>query len=81
MTGLTEKQLSLILVCKKAGFGWRKFAESVERNGKCTAKQEDVLCTMKQRIDQFEAVKAGRFKSYGKNNINDCEIMSFGLHI
>jgi len=32
-------------------------------------------------IDQAEAVKAGKFRSYGKNNINDCEIMSFGLHI
>ena len=77
----TERQQRLIDHCKSAGFGWRKFAESVERSGKCSLKQEDTLITMKQRIDQAEAVKAGKFKSYGKNNINDCEIMSFGLHI
>ncbi len=77
----TKRQRDLIDFCKKAGFGWRKFAESVERSGKCSTKQEDTLCTMKQRIDQAEAVKAGKFRSYGKNNINDCEIMSFGLHI
>ena len=77
----TERQQRLIDQCKKAGFGWSKFAESVERSGKCSAKQEDTLCTMKQRIDLAEAVKAGKFKSYGKNNINDCEIMSFGLNI
>lgn len=73
----TERQLKLIDVCKEAGFGWRKFAESVERSGQCSPKQEDTLCTMKQRIDTANT----NFKSYGKNNINDCEIMSFGLHI
>ena len=60
-----------------AGYGWRKFAESVERSGTCSPKQEDVLIGMVQRIDTAER----HFKSYGKNNINDCEIMSFGLHI
>ena len=73
----TERQRNLIDFCKKAGFGWSKFAESVECSGKCSAKQEDTLCIMKQRID----TAACQFKSYGKNNINDCEIMSFGLHI
>jgi hypothetical protein len=75
--GFTERQRGLIDCCKKAGFGWRKFAESVERSGACSAKQEDTLCRMKQRID----TAACQFKSYSKNNINDCEIMSFGLHI
>jgi len=77
----TDKQQRLIDRCKKTGYGWRLFAESVERSGKCSSKQEDTLCSMVQRIDQAEAVKAGKFKSYGKNNINDCEVMSFGLHI
>lgn len=73
----TERQQRLIDHCKSAGFGWRKFAESVERSGKCSPKQEDTLITMKQRIDTAKM----QGKSYGKNNINDCEIMSFGLHI
>lgn len=73
----TERQQRLIERCKKTGYGWRKFAESVERSGSCSSKQEDALITMVQRIDTAEC----QFKSYSKNNINDCEIMSFGLHI
>ena len=73
----TERQQRLIDRCKKTGYGWRKFAESVERSGKCSPKQEDALIGMVQRIDTAEC----QFRSYGKNNINDCEIMSFGLHL
>lgn len=83
----TERQRELIDYCKKAGFGWKKFAESVELSGKCSPKQEDTLCSMKRRIDHAKAVKSGKFKSYSnsksyyKHNITDCEIMSFGLYI
>ena len=73
----TEQQQWLIDRCKKTGFGWRKFALNVERQGLCTYKQEQTLIAMVQRIDTAET----NFKSYGKNNINDCEIMSFGLHL
>ena len=73
----SERQRHLIDRCKKTGYGWRKFAESVERSGSCSPKQEDTLIMMVQRIDTAER----QFKSYGKNDINDCEIMSFGLHI
>lgn len=73
----TEQQRSLIDRCKMAGFGWRKFAESVERSKSCSLAQENTLIKMVQRIDTAER----QFKTYSKNNINDCEIMSFGLHI
>lgn len=75
----TKQQRSLIDRCKKAGFGWRKFAESVERSGKCSDKQHAVLIRMVLRLDTFQM----RLPSGGgyKNNITDCEIMSFGLHI
>ena len=73
----TERQQRLIERCKKTGYGWKKFAESVERGGSCSPMQEDTLIKMVQRIDTAER----QFKSYSKNNINDCEIMSFGLHI
>lgn len=74
---ITERQKGLIDRCKKTGYGWRRFAESVEQSGKCAPKQEDSLIDMVLRIDTAER----QFKSYSKNNINDCEIMSFGLHI
>ena len=75
----TEQQRSLIARCKGAGFGWAKFAESVERSGGCSPKQQDALIRMVQRLDTFQM----RLPSGGgyNNNINDCEIMSFGLHI
>ena len=76
--GFTERQSELIAFCKTHGYGWRKFAESVEKSGRCTQRQEDVLCTMKQKI---QAAKNNKTRGYGKNSINDCEIMSFGLYL
>jgi hypothetical protein len=76
---MTNEQQALIDRCKAAGFGWRKFAESVERSGQCSKKQHDALISMVQRLDTFQMKlpSGGRYK----NNITDCEIMSFGLHI
>ena len=76
---MTEQQMRLIKKCKEAGHGWRKFAESVERQGKCTPKQMDVLIGMSLRLDTFQ-MRLPRGGGY-KNNITDCEIMSFGLYI
>ena len=76
---MTEQQMRLIKKCKEAGHGWRKFAESVERQGKCTPKQMDVLIGMALRLDTFQ-MRLPRGGGY-KNDITDCEIMSFGLHI
>jgi hypothetical protein len=76
---MTDEQQALIDRCKAAGFGWRKFAESVERSGQCSTKQHDALIGMIQRLDTFQMrlPSGGRYK----NDITDCEIMSFGLHI
>ena len=76
---MTEQQMRLIKKCKEAGHGWRKFAVNVEKQGFCTPKQMDVLIGMALRLDTFQ-MRLPRGGGY-KNNITDCEIMSFGLHI
>ena len=76
---MTEQQMRLIKKCKEAGHGWRKFAVNVEKQGFCTPKQMDVLIGMVQRLDTFQ-MRLPRGGGY-KNNITDCEIMSFGLYI
>lgn len=43
----TEQQQSLINQMKAAGYGYAKFASSVEAQGFCTEKQEEALIRMK----------------------------------
>lgn len=62
MEGFTERQLRLIEKCRSTGFGWRKYAMSVEQQGYCSPKQEDVLVSMWQKIQHHECVKAGNIK-------------------
>ncbi len=64
---LTERQQKLIDKCKKAGYGWKKYAESVEAQGSCTPKQEDKLVEMYQKIQHAECRKNGNFKHSGQN--------------
>jgi hypothetical protein len=59
---LTERQVRLIEKCKKTGYGWRKFAESVEAQGWCSHAQEEKLVEMWQKIIHAECVKAGNIK-------------------
>lgn len=55
----TERQQQLIDKCKSVGYGWGKFAESVEAQGFCSHNQEETLVKMWQKIQHTEAVKAG----------------------
>ena len=50
----TERQQSLIDKCKSTGYGWRKFAMSVEA-------QEEALVKMWQKIQHAHCRKAGNF--------------------
>ena len=74
---LTERQLRLIAKCKATGYGWRKYAESVEMQGFCTQKQEEKLIEMWQKISHAECVKAGNIKTYSgycyDSDISDSE--------
>ena len=42
----TDDQEKLIELLIKAGFGYAKFAESVKKQGKCSARQEEVMRSM-----------------------------------
>jgi len=77
----TAKQLKLIERCKETGYGWEKFAVSVESQGRCTFKQEEVLVRMVKRIDKYEKWVYSIGPRRHSYSISDCEIMSFGLHI
>lgn len=46
----TEKQRRLIEYLKAGGYGWRKFATSVEAQGWCSQKQEDTMCNMHNQL-------------------------------
>lgn len=46
----TEEQRKLIQFCKNTGYGWAKFAISVENQGWCSRKQEIALRKMKNKI-------------------------------
>lgn len=48
---LTKEQAALIADCKSMGFGYRKFAESVETQGWCSKSQEAVLRRFKNKRD------------------------------
>ena len=48
--------------CKSAGYGWRKFAESVEKQGSCSDKQDSVLVSMFDKITLHEFAVNGNFK-------------------
>ena len=75
----TDRQISLIKELKIEGFGWRKFAESVESSGRCSQKQEDTMCRMTQQIFYNKRMKSNRFSSYrGCSDISDNEAMRSG---
>ena len=57
----TERQQSLIDKCKATGYGWRKFALSVEAQGSCSPAQEEALVKMWQKIQHAHCRKAGNF--------------------
>jgi len=73
----TEKQERLLKRCEKAGYGWGKFAKSVRSSGKCSPKQEDVLCDMYNTLESFSISRPKRYST----SLTDSEIMSFGLYL
>jgi hypothetical protein len=59
---LTERQQRMIAKCKSTGYGWAKYAKSVEDQGWCSKAQEEKLVEMWQKIQHAECVKAGNIK-------------------
>lgn len=60
---ITKKQKQLIKKLKSFGYGWRKFAESVEQSGSCSEKQEGTMRNMLSRVTNQRALV-----EYRRNN-------------
>lgn len=83
MKTLTERQLHLIAKCKETGYGWKKYALSVESQGWDSPSQEEVLVRMWQKINHYECVKAGNIKpdvGCWDSDISDAEAYRSGDH-
>lgn len=77
MSGFTERQQRLINTCLKTGYGWAKYARSVQNQGWCTPKQEETLVSMHQRITRGP-VRSRRHDAAYDCDISDNEAMSLG---
>ena len=79
---ISKFQQGLIDTCKENGYGWAKFAESVESQGYCSPRQETTLISMCSRISTAQINKSQRkSKRYdhpGYDNISDNEAMRSG---
>ena len=79
----TERQLELIKKAKALNYGYRRFATSVEKQGWCSPKQEDVLCKLindgtYRKNNWGSSPVAGKKRIAYKHDISDCEAMSLG---
>lgn len=84
----TDKQKELIQKCKYTGYGWKKFAISIENQGFCSNRQEQVLTDMVERIKTIQEsinkpIKRKKVDCYScyEDCITSDEIMSFGEYI
>lgn len=77
--GMTQEQVEIINYLKNIGYGWGKFARSVEESGKCSTAQYETMIRMKQRIRDQASANRCKFRShYGDPDISDCEAMRSG---
>ena len=63
----TPEQRELIDKLKKFGYGWKKFAISVEKSGVCSIKQEQTMQDMLAKVSQQSILVR-----YRKNNKRTC---------
>ena len=47
---LSDQQKRVIAECKKLGYGYARFAASVERSGRCTDKQFETMTAMQSAV-------------------------------
>lgn len=59
---ISDEAMRLIRWLKAVGYGWAKFAASVERSGRCSAKQFETMVSMRDRI---EAHRSRDYSSLG----------------
>jgi hypothetical protein len=71
---LTVRQKELIEALSKEGYGWAKFACSVERQGWCSFKQEATMEKMLKRVVLNKKMIGADFD----NDLSDYEAYSVG---
>ena len=67
----TPEQRELIDKLKKFGYGWKKFAISVEKSGVCSIKQEQTMRGMLAKVSQQSILvtyRKNNKRTYRKNN-------------
>jgi len=69
----------LIDTLKSYGFGWKKFANSVESQGFVTNNQRDTMILMLQKAQRIQRNRS-RIKDSPEQDLSDSEAMSFGVH-
>jgi hypothetical protein len=80
----TAEQKRLIATCQWTGYGWAKFASSVEAQGYCSELQHKKLIEMVEIIERKNSLH--RQKRHGGDyggglGCTDSEIMSFGEYV
>ncbi len=76
---ITETYQEMINECKEAGHGWAKFAESIEKQGWCSLKQQETLQSMCGHISFMNICTRNSGKDHpGYDNISDNEAMRSG---
>lgn len=74
---ISYEEQKLIDYCKNAGYGWEKFASSVEASGRVTKAQLKTLYSMKGRIS-LARLRAYSYSGDVDPDISDCEAMRSG---
>lgn len=84
----TSEQVQLIEYLKSQGYGWAKFAKSIESQGKCSDRQYQTMLSMKSKIKHTQKKiqewnrKPKRYDTYGHGlgglGCSDSEAMSSG---
>lgn len=62
------EHVKLIEYLKGVGYGWAKFAESVEASDKCTSKQLETMRSMKRRIQNHKRGRVTRNIGYAMDD-------------
>ena len=74
---ITKQQQEIIDYLQGIGYGWAKFAQSVEKQGWCSDKQYETMVGMKQRILSKRSRRTSG-DGYGGIGCSDSEAMDMG---
>lgn len=65
--GIEDRYLTIIDSLIKAGYGWKKYAETVKAQGWISNKQKETLCNMHNRMQSIK-----KSSSRSRTHINYC---------